>query len=189
MRDGSSALIGVGSASERRRPYAAGTVLALCLVLAACGKPDVEACESYIKEGLASPATYRREEVTVFENAPIMTPAQYYEKVGLPDPIHDRSDVIRTNAQLHRDDRIRLRSMFVRYSVSNAYGVPVRGTDHCVFKIVNDVEPTAKELDFALANTRVRQSTRELVSRGLAPPNFLNGYPNPHYDCCLPGWD
>lgn len=179
----------VESAAGGGRPYVAGMALAIYLVLTACGKPDVKTCESYIKEGLASPATYRREEVSVFQNGPVMTPAQYYEKVGLPDPIRDTNDVIRTNAELRRDDRIRLRNMFIRYSVSNAYGVPVRGTAHCAFKIVNDVEPTAKELDFALSKAKVRQSTRELVSRGLAPPDFLNGYPNPHYDCCLPGWD
>lgn len=95
--------------------------IALCGGLAGCGgSPEITACESYIREKIATPASF---------------------KVVSTSSVPSTGESI---TGLTAADAVKLVS--IEYDAANQYGAPVRSTDYCAFVLKGGKLPSSSEL-------------------------------------------
>lgn len=165
-------------------PHSRFGVLALVISLAACSKPDVEACESYIKDGLKAPSTYRQLKVTSVDVSPIDADTLIKE-VGLPK-LSKKADAFdrlrRTALEVDlKQPGLGLRRMAIDYEAENGFGTPLRETAICAFVLTDGKLPVADSLTVLVGRAnhdRLRASLHELSPKVPAPPER-------RYPCCV----
>lgn len=141
-------------ASNRRGK---GRVALFAIALSGCEGREIAACEDYLKDGLRSPSTYNRVNVSARDEP--VTAARIVE-LGGREPRGGQS--------------LALRSVTIEYDAQNAFGTPIRGALQCGF-VVRDGEVAGQQLmDSAVLLAKVNHQTRR-----------LQGDPEPNYPCCL----
>lgn len=141
-------------------------ILTAAVLLAGCDKADVKACEDYILDGLRSPSTYERIEVTRSESP--VAPADYDRIIGVLD-----GSIGAAVKKADLSEGVAVRSLYVSYDAQNAFGAPVRNIEECKFKVVGG------KLDDA---TSLRTNVLLATNRRLLAQ--VNGDP-PEKGCCL----
>lgn len=101
--------------------------IALCSGLAGCGgSPEITACESYIREKIATPASL---------------------KIVSTSSVPSTGESIKG---LTATDAVKLVS--IEYDAANQYGAPVRSTDYCAFALKDGKLPSSSELQSAASS-------------------------------------
>ena len=149
-------------------------LLAGALTTAACGKPEVSACEEFVKAGLSAPATYRR--VTSEIRVERVSWAQHLEE----SPGDRDNDLLKRAFDLGQDRRI----VSLTYDAQNGFGVPIRNTMQCAFRLSEGKltdHNLEKAVQLAVAQRELRQSVRQGALPGIPPTEAA---PEPAYPCC-----
>lgn len=154
--------------------------LLLPLALLGCDKPEVAACEVFLKGGLRSPSTYHRVSVNSYDG-PLGEPA--LTQMREEDAERDRGNPewakikrgleAQTPAAQRSQDT--LREVFIEYDAANAYGTPIRGAQQCGFVLRNGELPSADSLRAKVSKAESARALRQL--RG--------DDKDPAYSCCL----
>lgn len=153
----------------------------LCL-LAGCGQPDVEACETFIKSELQAPATYRRVAITKVDSA-LMSMSEFRRRTGIPDLRRDENETLRRYGELREGDRPSLRTLGITFEADNGYGVPVRATRVCAFKLIDGKLPDGAEIESTARDAALKANSKQLIGAGLLPNAPASS--DRKYDCCL----
>lgn len=134
----------------------------IALALAGCDKPDVKACETFIKSGLKAPSTYRRVSVTerlqsfpnwtAFRSETGSERKTLLEMMGQKEPSHPT-----------------IRIVAIEYDAANAFGVALRSGEVCAFEEGQNEQTR----DMVLSSAQRR---RDYAAK---PPAGLK------YPCCL----
>lgn len=134
----------------------------VCLALSGCEKPEVKACEAFIKDNVQLPSSYKRIEISSHDEGP-MSRAEFYASVGIPDPAHDESPTIRTNALLYGNS-ISRRVLYVKYEADGAQAI-----ERCVFKIRDGKLADEDRLDQVVSSASLDVNSEQLKDAGLLP--------------------
>ena len=148
-------------------------VLLACIELAACQKPMISGCETYIKDGLKSPSSYKRADITEID-VPI-TEEDYNKATG--------PALAKIRKQFQLPTPTKVHAILIHYDADNSYGTPIRDLAECVFE-------TADTGRFANVTTRISYAEAERdqrlrISSGQAPNDGTTDM-DPAYPCCLP---
>lgn len=136
----------------------------LALVIGGCGKPEVSACEEFLKESLRSPATYKQVRADIYDEP--ITPEKLTTLGGRP----------------WGGETLAIRKVFVEYDAENAFGAPIREAQLCGFVLRNGTLPDSNGLKAAVALASAKRSYQRVKeSVGQADPE----YQEPEYSCCL----
>lgn len=113
------------------------------------GRPDVAACETYIRGVLKTPSTYRRASVQVIDSGPL-SQAAFDQQSGLypipkPSAAEAKADsLLASEAQLDAIRRSlmqgreqRLRTLLISYDAENGFGAPIRSQGACQFRLLD----------------------------------------------------
>ncbi len=144
------------------------------VAIAACAKPEISACEEFVKGGLRAPATYRR--VSLETRDERVTWDEYLRE----SPSDRGNEMLKRAFDLGQERRI----VSLTYDAQNGFGVPVRNMTRCAFrlsegKLANRNLKTTVRL--AIAQRELRQSVR----RGELPNIPPSDRPlEPAYPCC-----
>jgi hypothetical protein len=105
-------------------------VIASSVFLAACSaKPEVAACEKFLKDGLRSPSDYKQIKVSTMDNKlPLDVWRQLRERTGFLVGSDSGTRFDQMNA---REGGLRV--VAIEYDAPNAFGTNIRGTEICRF--------------------------------------------------------
>jgi hypothetical protein len=112
-------------------------LLALALALVACDKlggdkPEITACDSFVKASLKAPSTYKRISAVVLDEP--ISKESYASGAGSKprDPLYD----------FHKQQAINpaIRNVVVEYDADNSFGVPLRSKMLCEFLMSDSIE-------------------------------------------------
>lgn len=149
------------------RPGLGGAALML-LFLAGCGRPEVTACEQFIKAQLDSPASYQRATVRTMDR--VLSPEAFYKAAGRQIETYGPA----SQKQI-RSEKYAVRTVRIDYDSTNPYGVSIRGTDTCQFRLRDGV-PSIPDMDLAIGQHEIRRAAVAMVG----PPIV-----KPETPCCL----
>lgn len=143
---------------------------ALCAILVAgCQEADVKACEGFIKDGLASPTSYDRVQVT-----------RWVEPISASE-----IDKLRQPLGIERG-KPSLSMVGIQYDAENVFGTKIRQGEICAFEL-RDGKPD----DETIVASRARMSASKVGLRRIIDSGALDGTrpgamgkPN-KYECCL----
>lgn len=146
------------------RYLAAGVLAGSILLLAGCNpSPEISACETFIKEKIATPATF---------------------KVVNASSLPSTGKGIRG---LKPSDEIRL--VTIEYDAENIYGAPIRKVDACVFPVRAGRLPPAQDMqgDAEVAGFGAKlRAIGPLEEADLIEKADALNRDERHYDCCIP---
>lgn len=149
----------------------------VCLALSGCEKPEVNACEAFIKSTLTLPSSYTRVKISSHDEAP-MSRAKFYADAGMPDPANDESPTIRANAEL-MGNALGRRDLYITYEADGAQSI-----ERCVFKVVNGeiqgADPASAEVSISSSNA----DSARLMDAGLLPEDG-NSRRKIGFRCCV----
>lgn len=149
------------------RPGLGGAAI-LILFLAGCGRPEVAACEQFIKSQIVSPASYQRASVETMDRD--VSADEYYKAAGRQiETLPQRS------RELAQEERYVIRSVVIDYDTADIDGSVVRSKDICQFRM-RDGGPDIPNMDLAIGQHEIRRSAVALVG----PPIV-----KPETPCCL----
>jgi hypothetical protein len=144
--------------------------IALPLMLAGCGdRPEVAGCESFIKDSLKSPASYRRVSVSIRDHP--TNEAELKTLYGQHVFIVGKSPG--------------LRIVSITSDAANSYGTPIRSTEECAFKLnEGKVDETFLESDVQRAESQ--HALHSLMASGTIPGvSPSQAEPEKKYPCCV----
>lgn len=113
------------------------------------GRPDVAACETYIRGVLKTPSTYRRASVQVMDSErlsqaafdlrtglyPVPRPTKAQAKADPTLPIDANLDAMRRSLMEGRE--LRVRTVLISYDAENGFGAPIRSQAACQFRLLD----------------------------------------------------
>lgn len=148
----------------------------MALMLAGCGKPEVEGCEKFLKEGLKSPSSYKRVSVDAFDRP--LSLSNFQNETGQRVSQFDRP-------LLMNNSNAKMRQVIIAYDADNSFGTAIRGTQVCAFKVFTDKSLDADKVEAAATKASMDRSMRQLFHQGAIPrlPNDMD--PHPRYECCM----
>lgn len=140
------------------------------IMLAGCDKPEVKACEGFIKDSLASPTSYSRVEIT-----------RWTEPIS-----KEEIDKLRQPLSGFEHDQPSLSLVGIQYDAQNAYGVKIRQGAICAFELDNG-RPDDEVIVASKARWSATQvSLRRLIDAGAIEGTRPGSLGKPKkYDCCL----
>lgn len=142
------------------------------LTLAGCGRPDVKACEIFIKDGLRSPSTYR-----------LISMSEQDEKVSKP-PLPKEAGELERMAWEQDKAQHGIRSLILEYDAANAYGTPIRGHQVCTFATIDgDLQDNAT-IDANTAHRRAMEAFDAAARSGALPNVKPEDWPTRERTCC-----
>ncbi|MDB5681676.1 MAG: hypothetical protein JWO16_1481 [Sphingomonas bacterium] len=157
-------------------------ILVSAIALSGCGKPDVAACESYLKKKLKSPATYQRVDVKSYDEGP-MTLDAFRTSMGLL-PTAQADELGKLDSQLLKGRKISKRQVFVTYDAANAFGTPIRGIEVCTFRLADGELEPADRLESYAGQAALDDQMRELAASGAIAPSAVSKSPPPVGGAC-----
>lgn len=145
-------------------------VLMFAGLLGGCEKTDVKACEGFIKDGLASPTSYDRVEIT-----------RWIEPIS-----KEEINKLRQPMGSFERGKPSLSMVGIQYDAQNAYGTKIRQGAICAFEL-HDGQPDSDEVIAANARMSAREvSLRRLIDAGAIAGTRPGSLGKPKkYDCCL----
>lgn len=151
-------------------------VPAALLMLSACGQADVQACEQFIKSGLKAPSTYKQISLKTYDEQ--LSLPEFLQRTGQKN-LHP---VIQRGLELQAEDGLGLRTIVIESEAANGYGVPIRSTDICAFKLVGGKVEDKRALDMHVSSAENRRSSAQLREAGYLPASQEDGGAFP---CCV----
>lgn len=145
------------------------------LLLAGCGRADIAACEDFVKEGLKAPSTYKRISVNTYDE-PVSLP-EFIKKTGQ----ENAHPVTKQLLALQAERGLALRTVAIVSEAHNSYGVPLRTTEICAFKLVGGKLEGKSSIASSVARAKLRRSSNMMAEAGLLPKREQQG----PYPCCL----
>ena len=148
-------------------------LLSSSALLSACGEPEVEACEEFIKDGLKSPSSYKRASVSKLDET--ISQEMFLENHGKIDTF---------DKHWLDDGRLTQRIVAIEYDADNSFGASIRGAGICEFHLIDGELPSQISLDASVSMAIAQRSMRELGRAGLIPNEGKLDIPEPRYGCC-----
>lgn len=151
----------------------------LALTLAGCEKAEIGACETFVKEGLRSPGSYRRAAADLASHD--MSLADFRKVTG--DKPGGALEELAAQSK-----RRGIRTVTLHYDAQNAFGATVRETSQCLFRtedgeLSGDADETVAAV---MAGSKSERDFRELLRSGagarVSPGDVP---PDPARACCL----
>lgn len=154
------------------------------------GRPDVAACETYIRGVLKTPSTYRRASVQVMDSEPL-SQAEFDARTGLypvprltkaqakADPmlaIDANLDAMKRSLMEGREQRVR--TVLIGYDAENGFGAPIRELAACQFRLVDDELQDAATLKAHAGMVAAQRQMEMLGVPGRRRPEL-------RFPCCI----
>lgn len=148
------------------------------LMLTGCNRPEVTACENFVRDGLRSPSSYRRIGIETSDQA--MSLSEFRNITG--DKPGGVLEVMTDNAHKHG-----IRTVSLEYDAQNGFGATLRETRQCYFRMRDgELQGTASTFAAKAKLQKVNREFRDLMRSGALPNvNSADVPPEPEPSCCL----
>lgn len=153
-----------GSGPQKRR-HVVAIVLVAALLLIGGGTgayfyfthtpEEVAACRIFAQGGLRSPATYAEARQRIYTNSATETELRRDYFAG------DLDELDRLSLERVRGHDLSIRTVFLEYDASNAFGTPVRGLTGCAFLLIDGAIDGSGSLE---SRARAAASDRDMAA-------------------------